>query len=269
MSKENEQEISRDASEGIEKSDARPDEEVSEETDGLSDEVVPERGDRVDSAAGSFLEVEQALDGMVEGMQVRGQAIDVERIPAHEVPDGFPYEIATSDALALTLEIDQTEGKTVTTYFGWPGDGADERLGKLLRLREVPVDRFADLHGDSILLEVENGHFVPVLPKDEQRGDDRAYWGILAGLFPSILIAVAGVLNAGAFLFTSTFLFVWLLATFVILPLATYYDAWNLRTTTNWNGGPLFWATLAMIPGLNVMTTAAYLIIRKNAESII
>jgi hypothetical protein len=48
-----------------------------------------------------------------------------------------------------------------------------------------------------------------------------------------------------------------------------YYDAWDLRTTTNWEGGPLFWATLAMIPGLNILGVVAYLILRQNAEPII
>ncbi len=253
MSRESERELTR---------------EHSAESDDGSETASTDRAD-VDSAAGSFLEVEQELDAMVEGMQVRGQAIDVERVPAYDVPEGFPYEIWTDDALALTLELAETQGKTVTTYFAWPGKGADERLGKLLQLREIPIDRFADLHGEDILLQVENGHFVPVLPEEEQRGDARAYWGILAGLFPSVLIAVAGIFNVGGFLFTPTFVLLWLLATFVVLPLSTYYDAWNLRTTTNWRGGPLFWATLAMIPGLNVVSSAAYLILRQNAEPII
>lgn len=231
---------------------------------------VPGERDHVDSAATSFLEVEQELDTMVEGMQVRGQAIDVERIPAHEVPQGFPYDVGTDDALALTLELEETAGKTVTTYFEWPAEGTDDRLGTLLQLRDVPLDRFADLHGEEVLLEVEAGHFVPVLPEGEPRGDERAYWGILAGLFPSVLIAVAGVFGAlGGFVASPTFLFLWLFATLVVLPVSIYLDAWHLRTTTNWRGGPLFWAFFGMIPALNVVTTAAYLVIRQNAEPII
>ncbi len=259
MSREDEQEVTRESE--------------ASETDALdgTDESghVSDDAHDVDAAADSFLAVEQELDTMAEGMQVRGQAIDVERIPAHEVPDGFPYDIEPDEALALTLEIDQTDGKTVTTYFGWPGDGGDERLGKLLQLRDVPIDRFADLHGDNILLEVENGHFVPVLPQEEPRGDDRAYYGVVAGfaflLFPLItwMFGVTGMIGS------SLFFFLFVLVHLVVLPVSTYLDAWDLRTRTNWNGGPLFWAFFAMIPGLNVMTVAAYLILRQNAEPII
>jgi hypothetical protein len=245
------------------------------DTDGDEEGPVEDRAEQVsegvreiDDAADSFLEVEQALDTMADGMQVRGQAIDVERISATEVPEEFPSDVGTGDALALTLELDETEGKTATTYFGWPGETPDERLGKLLQLCEVSPDRFADLHGEDILLEVEDGHVVPVLPREEPRGDDRAYWGILAGLVPSLLIFVGGLVDAGGFLFTQTFVLVWLLATFVGLPVSIYLDAWNLRTTTNWRGGPLFWAFFSMIPVLNIMAVAAYLVLRQNAEPI-
>jgi len=226
---------------------------------------TPERA-AVESAATSFLEVERELDGMVEGMQVRGQAVDVDRIPASEVPDGFPYEITTEDALAMTFELEDG-ARTATTYFGWPGEETDERLGRLLQLREVPIDRFADFHGDEILLEVEAGHFVPVLPDEERRGDARAYYGVVAGfatlLFPFIAWMFGGGVGGAAFL--ALFVLVHL----VVLPVSIYLDAWHLRTTTNWDGGPLFWAFFAMIPGLNVMTTAAYLVLRQNAEEII
>jgi hypothetical protein len=223
----------------------------------------------LDSAADSFLEVEQEFDGMVEGMQLRGQAIDVSQIPATEVPDDFPYDIQSEDALALTLELTQMESQTVTTYFEWPTDGADKRLGKLLSLRDVPLDRFADLHGEKILLTVENGHVVPVLPEEERRGSDKGILGILGGMAPSALIFVAGLLGLGGLVGNLPFLLLWLIGTFFVLPISTYYDAWDLRTTTNWEGGPLFWATLMMIPGLNILGVAAYLIVRQNAEPII
>jgi len=261
VSGEDERELTRDR----EGADTDGDEEgaVEKLTEGVSEGVR-----EIDDAADSFLEVEQELDTLAEGTQVRGQAIDVERIPASEVPEDFPYDVGAGDALALTLEIDETEGKAATTYFGWPGGTPDERLGKLLQLCDVSPDRFADLHGENVLLEVEDGHLVPVLPREEPRGDDRAYWGILAGLVPSLLIFVGGMADAGGFLFTQTFVLVWLLATFVVLPVSIYLDAWDLRTTTNWRGGPLFWAFFSMIPVLNIMAVAAYLVLRRNAEPI-
>lgn len=232
--------------------------------------TVSGESEDLDTKAASFLEVEQEIDAIAEGMQVRGQAIDVEQIPAHEVPEGFPYEITTDDALALTLELpDTTSEKTVTTYFDWPTEGTGDRLGRLLELREVPLDRFADLHGETLLLTVEDGHFVPVLPDEEPRGDGRAVYGILAGLLPSLAIFAAAMLGGGGFLVSNWFVLLYLAAHIAILPAATYLDAWHLRTTTNWEGGPLFWAFFAMIPGLNLLVLAAYLIARANAEPIL
>jgi len=56
-----------------------------------------------------------------------------------------------------------------------------------------------------------------------------------------------------------------LLVTLVVLPLFTYRDAWYLRTHSDWEGGPAFWATLAMIPGVNLLSTALYLLARGRA----
>lgn len=240
-----------------------------DETDeGIEESAASGEKDAIDMAAESFLEVEQAIDSMVEGAQVRGQAIDVERIPAHEVPDGFPYEIGTADALALTLELDETEGRTATTYFEWPDEGTGTRLGRLLALRDVSIDRFADLHGEDILLEVEDGHFVPVLPDEEPRGDDRAYYGVVAGFAVLLFPFIASLFGAFGLVEFSVFLLLYLLVHLVVLPVSTYLDAWHVRTTTNWEGGPLFWSFFSMLPGINVMTVAAYLVLRANAEPI-
>ena len=272
MSGENEREATIDEErESAETVDSTPDD-ASEPTDDETDKGIEESAgsgekDAIDMAAESFLEVEQAIDSMVEGTQVRGQAIDVERIPAHEVPDGFPYEIGTADALALTLELDETEGRTATTYFEWPDEGTGTRLGRLLALRDVSIDRFADLHGEDILLEVEDGHFVPVLPDEEPRGDDRAYYGVVAGFAVLLFPFIASLFGAFGLVEFSVFLLL-LLVHLVVLPVSTYLDAWHVRTTTNWEGGPLFWSFFSMLPGINVMTVAAYLVLRANAEPI-
>lgn len=245
--------------------DLRRDDDVGAETsDGQGD--APGESRRVDAAADSVLDIEQALETLPEGSRLRGQAVDVDRIAASAVPDDFPHDIAGADALALTLEIDHTDGETATTYFGWPEAEDDDRLRRLLAVRNLGLDRFAELHGEQILLAVEGGHVVPVLPSEEPRGDSRAYAGVLAGLLPSLLIFLGGLLNAGGVLFTQTFVLVWLVATFLLLPVSVYLDAWHLRTTTDWEGGPLFWAALCVIPGLNVMAVAAYLLLRQSAE---
>jgi len=247
---------------------------VDRETDADSDiaaelsEALAEERD-VDSAATSFLEVEDELDAPIEGERIRGRAVDVDRVPASEVPDDYPVEIRTGDALALYLELSGTDGGTVVTYFEWPADGAHERLAKLLDLRDVPGDRFADLHGETILLEARNGHYVPVLPAEEPRGDARGLYGILAGLGVNVLLALAMMFGVGSLAASTGFVVLWLVANLILLPVATYLDAWNLRTTTDWDGGPLFWTALSAIPPLNIVVVAFYLISRGNAEPLV
>ncbi len=58
---------------------------------------------------------------------------------------------------------------------------------------------------------------------------------------------------------------VWLLVSIVCLPIATYLDAWHLRTHTDWGQGPAFWAMLSMLPGVNILTLLAYLWSRRRA----
>lgn len=224
---------------------------------------------QLDRAAESFVEVEQVLGHLGEGMTTRGQAIDVARVPASEVPEEFPYEIGTDDVLALTLELVDGEGQTVRTYFEWPESGTDDRLARLLDLCEISVDRFADLHGTDILLRVEGGYYVPALPEEKPRGDPRAIYGILAGIAPSITIALFSFFGLGSVVASGSFFLLWVVCTFILLPIAIYVDAWNLRTTTDWDGGPLFWAFFALIPALNVLVVPAYLIMRENAQPVV
>jgi len=231
-------------------------------------ELDSENGE-FDHAAESFIDVEEDLKGLGKGMRGRGQAIDVERVPAEEVPDDYPAEITTQEALALRLSMVDAENETVVVYFEWPEQGTDDRLARLLKMRDIPMDRFADLHGKSILLTIEDGYYVPVLPKDEPRGDERAFYGILGGLVPSFLIAAAGIFGVGSLVASLPFLVLWLVATFAVLPASVYSDAWHLRTTTDWDGGPLFWTFLALLPAVNVIAVPAYLIIRQNTEPIV
>lgn len=222
----------------------------------------------VEDAAESFVELEQML-GHMEIDKVRGRAIDVDQVSADEVPEEFPHDITTEDALALRLVLVDAGEQTVTTYFEWPNPQPDERLAKLLDLLDIPTDRFADLHGADILLRTENRQYVPVLPEEAPKGDERGIYGILAGIAPSLVIALAGIFGFGGAIASTTFVLLWLIATFAVVPASVYLDAWHLRTTTDWEGGPLFWATLSMIPGLNVLVVPAYLILRESAEPIV
>lgn len=221
-----------------------------------------------DHAAESFVELEQELQGAGDGMRGQGRAVDVDRVPTTEVPEDYPAPIETEEALALRLSMVEADDATVVIYFEWPEQAPNQRLAKLLELCDIPASRFADLNGETILLTIEEGYYVPVLPDEQPRGDSRAVYGIVAGLIPSFLIAASGIFGVSGPIGSLSFLVAWLVATFVLLPVSIYLDAWNLRTTTDWDGGPLFWAFFSLIPALNVLVVPAYLIMRENAEPI-
>lgn len=267
MAREDEQEVTEPAPDASDRSQ-KPDDSRETGTEETTDQEEATEQDAFDHAAESFVEVEQELQGAGEGMRGRGRAVGVDRVPTAEVPEEYPAPIETEEALALRLSMVEADDVTVVIYFEWPGQAPDQRLAKLLELCDIPTDRFADLNGETILLTIEEGYYVPVLPDEQPRGDPRAVYGILAGLLPSFLVFVAGLLGVAGQVASPGFFIVWLLATLVVVPVSIYFDAWNLRTTTDWDGGPLFWAFLALVPGLEVLVGPAYIIMRRNAEPI-
>lgn len=133
-------------------------------------------GDRsVEDSAESFLSLEAEVHAST-GDGVRGQAVDVARVPATAVPDDYPVTIGTPEALALTVAlVGNTE---VRTYFEFEAGAADGRLSRLLAVHDIPGDRFGDLHGEWLLLTVEDGHYLPVVPAEFPRGDRRGVYGV-------------------------------------------------------------------------------------------
>lgn len=220
----------------------------------------------VDEAADSFLEVEAELGPVGPGGRVRGQAVDVAHIPAADVPENYPVPIRTDEALALHLALTENAEESAIVYFEWPEQGVGDRLSRMLTLSDVDPDRFADLHGKTLVLEREGNHYVAALPDEDPRGDERALYGVLGGLGFNIFIAAMLTFGLGGFISNSWFFVLWLVVNLVVLPVATYQDAWYVRTHTTWDGGPLFWGTLALIPGLNVVGVAAYLLTRGSAK---
>ena len=215
--------------------------------------------------ADSFLEVEAELGGLPDGTTVWAVAVDVERVPATTVPSDFPVAIGTEEALALDLTPRGDDERTVRTYFEWPETGSDARLTRLLALHDVEMGEFADLYGREVLLRVADGHYLPVVP-EQGVGDPRAIYGIFAGLVPSLAIALASFFGAGGAVASLEFFLLWLVCSLVVLPVSVYLDAWHLRATTEWNGGPLFWAVLAFLPPVNVVAVPYYLLVRQNAR---
>lgn len=216
----------------------------------------------LDSAAEAFLRVERRFVS-AEGPW---RAVGVDVVPATSVPPEYPREIDTEEALELTLRSadDRTEEPV---YLAVPDDGvvaADSDPGRLLEALDVPVDRFGNLHGKVIPVTREAGSLVVAEPTPEPRGSDRAIYALLAGYAVLLAAAALALVGAGSLLTGPVVLLVLGLATFVVLPVATYLDGWHCRSTMGWGHAPGLWALLALLPGLNLVSTALYLLFRPR-----
>lgn len=240
-------------------------------------EATVERGEETgrssEGAAERFfeLEAELAADETAGGAddRLRGLVVDAETVPAGEVPGSYPLSIETDEALALQVDLGD---RTTVAYLDWPGaEGidAESALGRLLAALGVSADSFADLYGERVLLEREAGHYTVFVPPEPPRGTGNWVLGVAGGI--AFNAAVAGLvalaaagLPVGGLL--SALVVPFLLVNLVAVPYATYRDATYLRTHSDWGQGPPFWATLSMVPGVNVLVGLLYLRSRSRAR---
>ena len=219
-----------------------------------------------DRTAERFLELESALAAgsdatLPDGTVRQGRLVDAELVPAADVPEAYPLAPGEGRALAVTLEL--AGGRTVPAYLDWPEDGdptAESTLGRLLAGLHVAPEQLAELYGRRVLVEVVDGQYSLYLPAESPRGTGRDVYGVVAGAVASVATLLGLALGVGSGLLLVTFL----VLTVVVLSLFTYRDAWYLRTHSDWEGGPVFWATLALLPGLNLVSTALYLLARDR-----
>ena len=219
-----------------------------------------------DEAAARFLELEAELaaatsPALPDGTIRHGVLVDASLVSTSDVPAEYPVEVTSSRALALSVELDT--GKKVTAYLDWPADGKpgeDSTLGRLLTGLSVPPEQLGELYGQRVLMTVIDGHFTLYVPEESPRGTGVNVYGVIGTAVASIATLLGFTLSPGSLLFLA-----FVITTLVLLPFFTYRDAWYLRTNSDWDGGPLYWASLAMIPGLNVLSTAVYLSQRRSA----
>lgn len=226
---------------------------------------------REDQIAERFLELEADLSEvseatLPEGTVHRGQIMDANRVDSSEIPDSYP--VSVGDGQALVLTVDLVDGGEVQTYLDWPADGDPEEesaLGRLLAALGVAPEELASLYGQRVLVEIVDSHYTLSIPAEPPRGADEKT-GIVAAHGASMLALTGGVLAGGAL---SALLWVLFFAlTFIVVPYYTYRDSWYLRTHSDWEGGPLFWTALAMVPLLNTLSTALYLSGRRDVTFI-
>lgn len=228
---------------------------------------TPEATDErpVETTAERFLELETELAGaeptLPDGTVRSGYIADAALVPVGEVPEGYPVSLGADRALAITIELET--GREVPAYLDWPADEgptADSMLGRLLQTVDLEPEHLADLYGSRVLVTVTDGHYTLYVPDHPPRGSGRTVYGVVLGAVASIGSLIGFVLAPSSALFL-----IFVLTTLLVLPWLTYRDAWHLRTHSDWDGGPLFWATVAMLPGVNVLSTALYLSQRSSA----
>lgn len=237
---------------------------VTDDTDdGTAGDGVVEDGAAYDDVAESFLGLEADLDGSrsdgapAEGERVHGLVTGAERVGAAAVPEGYPLEGETDRALALAVEFGDEE---TTAYLDWPDD--DGAGSPLRRLLDAVGIQLGDLYGRRLLLERTGGYYTVVTPSEPPRSSGD--WGLVVAGGHVLNAAILGLLVATGGLPTMLYAVGAVLA-LVVLPYATYRDAWYVRTHSDWDQGPLFWATLSALPFLNSLVGLAYLWSRRRA----
>lgn len=217
----------------------------------------------IDQTASSFLSIESTLteaSGVEPGTYA--QVTDAARVDASAVPADYPRKILTKTAVALVLTL--PDGRERTAFFDWPRDD-DAELSRLLAVLDIPRESFANLYGERVLVTVEDGYVLPVVPQSEPRGSEQGVYGVVGGLLFNLLVLFSlftGIGNVA----TAGFVLVFLFVNLIVIPAATSLDAWYLKTYTDWAQGPWFWAFWAAIPMLNVASSAAYLYFRRQAN---
>lgn len=215
----------------------------------------------VEAAAESFLDIEGELAD--ERELASGIAVDASRDPATSLPERYPLVPSSESVLALDVEL--RDGRTVTVYVEWDLDG---ELGQLLDGHDIEPEQFAALHGKQLRVRRERGHYRLVVPDSTSRGDPQAIYGLGVAFGVTLLGWLLVVGGFGGVLSAPLSVLAWLGIGSLGLPITTYLDAWHRRRTTDWDQGPLFWATLAAIPGVNVVSTLLYLYGRTRATRV-
>lgn len=191
-----------------------------------------------------------------------GRAVEVDRIPATAVPADYPAEIESGEALQVRVDIGEGDRPSGSVYYEWPpvDDGPLERV---LALRDRWPDRVDELRGDRIPVAVDDDYLLPTAPAERAHGSPLGYYGILGAIGTTVALLAGLVVGAvPPSLAVATAL---LVLNVVVLPSATYLDSWYLRTWTDWNRDPVFWAALAGFVGLNVVAVGVYLWLRRAA----
>lgn len=238
------------------------------EAGGMVDEEEPDR------TAEELLALEEELTAPetgAAGTYGSGVVDGATRIPAPEVPDGYPLAVEGGEVLRLDVDVGP---ETVSTYLPWPGgDVADSRLGRLLAALDYGPEEFADLYGDRVGLAHRDGwHVVDADATRElasRRSHDprgtrtRAYRAIpvLAALSvaPTVLASMGSASPVVTFGLVGT-----LAVALTGLPAAVYLDGRTVEEGDGWTPRVPFWVLACAVPVVQTGVALTYLLRRRS-----
>lgn len=225
-------------------------------------------GSTVESGIEGLVELEDELsaeEGVVVGTYREGTLAGAQKVPAAEVPDGYPVAIPTSHALALTVAAE--DGTAIETFLAWPERGSD--VGHVERLLDAlgrDAGEFADLYGDRVALTTESGWHVldlrrtaaihgaaevrsdPSLRRSEQYVAGAVGLGVVATVVWAADVAWVGDLLV---------VLAWL-----AIPTAVYLDVQEVEERMPWDADEGPWILGCLVPLFNAPIGTAYLIDR-------
>lgn len=218
-------------------------------------------------AVEEFLELEAELSSGTKRAETyeQGNVAGVAKIPAAEVPDGYPVSIETREA--LHLDVETPSGETVATYLEWPAeDEESDHVDRLLDALGRSRDEFANVYGDRVALDsVDGWHGIDPERTAALRRANRPSADDAPDLTRNLL---AGAVAAGGigFALVDTLLgnvgafFVFL--SWAAIPAAIYFDADRIETATGWSPNTTRWFAGGLVPVFNVPVGIAYLVDR-------
>jgi len=126
----------------------------------------------------------------------QGNIAGVAKIPAADVPDGYPVSIETQQA--LHLDVETPEGETVATYIEWPDGDEDSEAQRASNASGEQGDPVSE--NAAVVMFGYGWWFVPVAVYfDAEYVGDANDWDPMSGLW-AVVAFFTWIFGTGAYL---------------------------------------------------------------------
>lgn len=239
-----------------------------------------------DAQAEELLELESELSS-IAGTEMdpneqyeSGIVVGAERVLFDDVPDTYPKIILSPHVLRVDVQL--SPDREASVYIAWPEQlTGDTPLDQLLSAVDVPAHSFADILGREIPVERDGSHYIvdleyeshntstaeetdgssedPVVESLDDSAPTSSYWYYVVITCFSTWVLVFPLNEYDIMI--DIVIFTW-----IIFPVAVYFDGQYVRERSNWTPHKWIWSVLSLILFLNVPAVFVYLIKRHQAE---